>query len=507
MSISQSAWQQSQYNLAEDFLDLLLPPRYPYPVETDYPKTASMEALIKDRFNTLDLPEPKLLRLGKLIEVSWPEDFPRKEADWAVVFTYEVLGGFEHRLASNLQGAAFEGLKQLADTWGLYLAKEVERLFHKWQLFTAFTDFTLDIFVTLCQIPPKELGEAIRASITPAYLRTGETVAYEAALFDNNRARMKESLDILEASDAELEREIANMFSGHSTTQVGRQMQRMLIDVVSQLRQGFSSNEFKEKFNEMIPTAALIACRNISWYVGYRLSQNLQYDPQRTKKLLEAIGHHGEITATMERYRYRHGWQGDRSKAVALAWQVVAPKYFQLSPRVGDIKNDEGQEKLIGVAQGLEDYTNKNTAMVAIEDGFLGKLGAYLKRAAANQETDYRRKQITDGNIILTEARHAEDFHHADREEEEDEEQSDEKILSREKQKHHPSGDPVVEELEAKESSRAWYSTLTERERTAIDLKVTLDNEEEIARIMGISQQRVSQLLGQAFKKWHKFNR
>jgi DNA-directed RNA polymerase specialized sigma24 family protein len=227
----------------------------------------------------------------------------------------------------------------------------------------------------------------------------------------------------------------------------------------------------------------------------------------RSQKLLEAIGHHGEITATMERYRYRHGWQGDRSKAVALAWQVVAPKYFHLSPRVGDIKNDEGQEKLIGVAQGLEDYTNKNTAMVAIEDGFLGKLGAYLKRAAANQETDYRRKQITDGNIILTEARHAEDFHHADREEEEDEEQSDEKILSREKQKHHPSGDPVVEELEAKESSRAWYSTLTERERTAIDLKVTLDNEEEIARIMGISQQRVSQLLGQAFKKWHKFNR
>jgi hypothetical protein len=50
-----------------------------------------MEALIKDRFNTLDLPEPKLLRLGELMEESWPEDFPRKEADWAVVFTYEVL--------------------------------------------------------------------------------------------------------------------------------------------------------------------------------------------------------------------------------------------------------------------------------------------------------------------------------------------------------------------------------------------------------------------------------
>jgi hypothetical protein len=41
MSISWSAWEQVQHNLVEDFLDLFLPPRYPYPVETDYPKTAS----------------------------------------------------------------------------------------------------------------------------------------------------------------------------------------------------------------------------------------------------------------------------------------------------------------------------------------------------------------------------------------------------------------------------------------------------------------------------------
>ena len=117
------------------------------------------------------------------MEESWPEDFPRKEGDLFTLYTYNVLQGLGHRFASNMQGAAFEGLQQLATTWGSYLAKEVDRLFHKWQLFVAFTDLTFDLWITMfCQIPAKELGETIRESITPAYLRAGETVAYELAL-------------------------------------------------------------------------------------------------------------------------------------------------------------------------------------------------------------------------------------------------------------------------------------------------------------------------------------
>jgi len=191
MTIPWSTWEQTQYNLLQGFLDLYLPPRYPFSVETSYPKMASMEALINDRFNTLDLPEPKLLRLGELMEESCLEDFPRKEADLFMLYAYDVLEGFGHGFASNLKGDAFEGLKQLADTWGLFLAKEVGRFFCKWRLFTAFTDFTLDLFIgVFCTIPAKELGEAIRESITPAYLRSGETVAYELALFHNDQARM-----------------------------------------------------------------------------------------------------------------------------------------------------------------------------------------------------------------------------------------------------------------------------------------------------------------------------
>ena len=104
------------------------------------------------------------------------EGFPRKQADLFTLYAYNVLEGFGHGPASNLQSAVFEGLNRLATTWGLYLAREVERFFHKWRLFSAFTDFTFDLFSMFLQIPPKELGEAIRASVTPAYLKAGETV-------------------------------------------------------------------------------------------------------------------------------------------------------------------------------------------------------------------------------------------------------------------------------------------------------------------------------------------
>lgn len=502
MSISWSAWEQAQCNLVQDFIDLFLPPRYPFAVETSYPKTASMEALIKGRFNSLELPEQKLLYLGELMQESHLGDFPHKCADFAVLYAYDVLEGFGRGLPYSLQGAAFEGLKQLATTWGLYLAKEMERFFRVWQLFTAFSDFMFDIVNIFCQIPAKELGEAIRESVTPAYLRAGETVTYELALYNNNRDRMKESLAILEASDTELQQQIADMFSSYSTKQLGYHTQRILKDMVSRLRELFSNSQFRDELDEKLPTGALIAGRNMSWYIGHRLSQNLQRDAQRTITLLEAINHHKEIPGVFEQYRYRHCWGGDRTKAIRLSWQAVAPRYFGLSGQIEHIREDKHQEKLIGVAEGLENYADKNRAIEALTDGFLGRLGAYLKRAAEGQEKDYARKQMTDGNRALTEAKHAEDLRQRDKEE--DERLSDDEILSREREKHYPSRDSVVEELESKETIEEWYNSLTEREKTVTNLKSAAYQEVEIAKMIGISQQRVSELLQQSLTKYQK---
>ena len=83
---------------------------------------------------------------------------------------------------------------------------------------------------------------------------------------------------LLLASDAQLQRELDNIFGGYSTEQLGRQMQRMVVEVVSQIRELFASSKVKNEFDEKLPTAVLIACKNISWYVGRRLSCNLQYD-------------------------------------------------------------------------------------------------------------------------------------------------------------------------------------------------------------------------------------
>ena len=338
MSISWSAFERAKYNLVQDFIDLYLPPRYIFSVDKNYPKTASMEALIEGRFNSLEVPETKLLRLQELSEESSWKEFPFRVADWATLFAYNILEGFGNRSASKLGGDAFEGLRQLATAWGLRLAHELDRLFHRYEFFTTVGDFIADVFLTICcQIPARGLGEVIRESTTPAYLRAGETVAYELALFDNNQTRIEKSLAILYASDAELEREIANIFSGYSTEQLGREMQRIMAEAMSELRELFSSKEFKEQFINVWP----IVWQRLSWYLGYRLRLNLECDPQRINKLLEAINHHKEIAAVFEQYRYGYGWGGDSTNAIRLGWQAVGPKYFHLPRKVEDIKEDE----------------------------------------------------------------------------------------------------------------------------------------------------------------------
>ncbi len=498
MTISWSTWEQAQYNLVHEFIDLFLLPRQAFAVDKDYPGMAGMDGLIKGRFNSLDLPVTKLVHVEQLLEESTWEAFPSRISDWATLYGYDVLQGFGRGLASNLQGAAFEGLKQLAGTWGLYLAHELERVFHRYEAFRTFGDFFGDVASLLLQIPDKELGGAFRESITPAWLRAHETVAYEFALLNNNETRMRESLEILLASDADLERGIAYIFSGCSSRQLGRQSKRIMVEAISQLREVFSSNGFREQFLNVGTSAG----RWVSWYAGRRLYLNLQHDPQSAVRLLQAVNFHKEIAAVFEQYRYRYGWQGDRNEAVRLAWQAVGPKYFGLPRNVEAIKLDDGQEKLIGTAQGLEGYTGKNRAIHALTDAFLDKLGAYLMTAAKNQETDYMRKQTTDGMRALTDAKHTADLRHPDSEEDED--LSDDEILSREKEKYRASGDPIVEELEFKETVEEWYNSLTESERTVTNLKSAGHTEAEIAKMMGISQQRVSQLLQQCLRKYQK---
>ena len=46
MNIPWSAWQQIQYNLVEDFLDLFLPPSYPLATETNWPQRQVKETFL-----------------------------------------------------------------------------------------------------------------------------------------------------------------------------------------------------------------------------------------------------------------------------------------------------------------------------------------------------------------------------------------------------------------------------------------------------------------------------
>jgi len=498
MNIPWSTWEETQWRLVGDFLDLFLPPVYEVAVERDYPRSPAMKPVIENLAPSIEFPEAKLIRLEQYWDDPTVDLFSHKLPDWVVLFAFDVLQGFGHEGASKLCGTEFDGLKQLANIWGFHMAREFQRVFQRFEFFTGSLDLTADLLLVLRQISPGDLGEMIRGAATPSYVRAAEIAAYQFALFNGDRATMRESQSIIQASDAEIQSGVDGFFKGHSTKAIGAHVQRLLIEAVSALKEVLSSAGFKEHYLDVWP----IFARQMSWFVGYRLCQNLEHDPARVTRLLGAIGRFGEITAAMEQYRYRYGWQGDRDKAVVLGWQAVAPKCFRLSGQIERITEDEQQEKQIGVAEGLEDYTNKNPAIDALTDGFLGKLGAYLAKAAENQATDYARKQDTDGNRALTEAKHAEDLRHADRKD--DVELTEEEILSREKEKYYPSRDSIAEELESKETIEEWYNSLTEREKTVVNLKSANYTEAKIADITGISQQRVSQLLQQSLEKYQR---
>jgi RNA polymerase sigma factor (sigma-70 family) len=492
MYISKFAWQQAQNDLMEDFLNLWLPPAKPFVIDFNYPNSPCMEALFKERGGGLHIPQKTLVLVDNVLN-----DYPVKQdfesvGDWATLYELDLLQGFGHDLPCEIRGATFEGLKQLATTWGLYLDNRMKNSILRWEVVSILGVHLVDILDDLFrQIPSKELGDTVRGSITPAYIRAGATVRYSVALLDGNQRELKETLGVLQASDADLNEEINYILRRHPAEETGRELQQKVAEMASFIKDVSTNDRFAEESKAALRAAS----RLISWFIGQRLRQNMEYNPQSVKALLEAINLHKEIAAAVEQYRYKYGWQGDRNKAVVLGWQAMAPKYFRLSPNIENIYEDENQEMLIGMQQGIEQYVDKRPAIVAVKDGLRGKLGAYLKRAAENERTDYIRKQVTKGNRVQTRGKHLSDLHYPDNEENED-------MLSRAAERLHPSGDGAAKALESKEMFSAWFSSLTESEKTAASLKSDDYKQVEIAEIMGISQQRVSQLLRSALTKY-----
>jgi RNA polymerase sigma factor (sigma-70 family) len=493
MYISKSAWQQVQSEFLEDLLSLWLPPVEPFAIDPNFPKSSSMEALVKEHSGNIRVPEKTLVCVHDSLG-NYPVKLDLQMiGDWATLFEFDLLQGFGHSLSSEMKGPTFEGLKQLATTWGLYLANKMKASILRWEVISALGVFLADMWVELFRkIPSKELGDAVRGSITPAYIRAGATVRYSLALLDGNERELRETLDILRASDADLNREINYLLHRHPAEETGRELQQKVVETASFLKHILSNDRFAEELQAALPASF----RLTSWFVGHRLKQNMEYDPEKVKALLEAVNSHREIGAAMEQYRYKYAWQGDRNNAIVLAWQALAPKYFRLSPNIEDIHEDGDLERLIGMQQGLERYVGKKPAIRALRDGLRGRLGAYLKRAAKNERIDYIRKQTSKRNKVQTMGKHVSDLRSADEEEDE--------ILSRRKEKLHPSRDGVVEELESKETFSRWLSLLTESEKTATTLRSDGYKQAKIARIMGISQQRVSQLLASAWTKYLK---
>ncbi len=491
-------WQEALGGVAEDFFDLFLSPVRPFPEDVTYPEAPGMEVLIKDRFDGLVLPEKRLLHMVELIDENWAEQYEERVADWVALFEWEILRGCGDSAAFASDGASFEGLRRLARIWGMHLAQVMGRVMRTWEMYPLFGELML----VVAQLPDKELGEGFRLSLTPSYRKAHASVKYITALFSQNQRELQDAEQVLQASDADLAGDLEQAMYRVSSIELGRYLKQLLIEFATLWEELVSSEDFRQNLPDKLP----FAFQWLAWYLGYCFRQRLQNDPPRAKRVLEAIGKHSEVDAVMEQYKFVHGWGGDRDRAIVLAWEPIGREIFRMNGQIPTVSGDEEQEweedqqlKLIGIADGLETYCRRNPAYVGLMDGVSGGVRSYLAKAAENKELSYYRKQNKD---LLAEAKHASDFRTPD--DEKAEELSDDEILSRLRERYHPSADPVVQEVEAKESAVAWYASLTEKEKTAVSLAAELDTEEEIAAEMGISQQRVSQLLKQTWRKYRK---
>jgi len=136
--------QEALGGLAEDFLDVFLTPLQPFPDNISYPSTPSVATLVRDQFNSLELPERRLVRLEQVIGDDWSEQDERKLADLIAIFECEILSGFGYGV-SILEGTSFQGLRRLASSWGSYLTQVLGRVATKWE----FSELFGDIMATL----------------------------------------------------------------------------------------------------------------------------------------------------------------------------------------------------------------------------------------------------------------------------------------------------------------------------------------------------------------------
>jgi len=275
------------------------------------------------------------------------------------------------------------------------------------------------------------------------------------------------------------------------------------VELAQIIKEIFGSPQWREQISQNLP----LVFKNIAGYIGYSFASHMASHPEQVAEVFGTLKNHNELEAAMEQYLWMYGWGGDRSAALKKCWQVMASKHFGVNSRIEAIHRDENQQKLIGMASGLESYCDQRSALTALLDGISGGLESYMARAAQNEELDYKKGLQSSGNKVLTEARHVADFCSEDSRDGEDKCQTDDEILSRLGIKFQVQGDSLAEKLEVDDILDAWWQSITQQQQDIVKLMNNGDNQCEIACKLGLSQQRVSQILSQVKRKLVEFKK
>ena len=108
------------------------------------------------------------------------------------------------------------------------------------------------------------LGEIGREALTPEYLKAQARVQYASALFGQDYHSLREAEEVLKASERDLQREIGNMVAGFSTEDLGRALQRLMLELASFWTEVLASPPGSREIvgiPTVLPAGSSMACR------------------------------------------------------------------------------------------------------------------------------------------------------------------------------------------------------------------------------------------------------
>lgn len=381
----QHIWFDRQ-QVAEDFLDFLFRPEPVFPLQANMAKGEGWD---DDVVDNLSPPDKAATRLEQALPEG-TEAYETELADWYALYAWEVLQGLGTEVPQSLYGPDLEALTTLAQLWAGRLVDTLGRILKSWKLFQVVGEI---VFSLLDQVPDKAMADRLASfMLSPEYIKEQARSRYSSALFNGDTTKAEEALQVLRASNRELREEGERAVANTDLVELWRQLKATLEEMWNSwvtLSQYIAEGHHEDVIKQFL--------RQLAWQIGLQLRHTLMTHPERARAILAAVQNSPEAHALTEQYNADYGWGGNCNRVIIILYDLTGPRAAgfpaKRQPAMQDIHKDQDEVELIGLLEGVQDYTRKKTAAEALAGAIGGVFIPYLRGARRHQRASYVRDE------------------------------------------------------------------------------------------------------------------